>query len=329
MIERFIDKYYWADRYSRVSTNLALFIGNKLCNGYSLANALKAASEEVDNRKQKIALSNAEYLVKKGEDLRHAFSDYSLKLKQKDRFVLASSLSDRQKGIILKNWSESKFHGSNAISYLLVFITTIVICSTAFFASSFVLPQFYEISLGMDVPTNNLLKVVYRSYPGLFFLFLLFYFGFICFLIVICFSLNNMKKEHEEADLLALISSFDRSEQLKILDMMANSSCFPRIHKNIRRAVESLKNGEKQEDSFNNIGLSHYTEWLLNLSYYENDRAVLKEGAMIINERIMLSSLSKIKIAEVLIVILQSMFFALMASVLFGSLNNIVLGCFA
>ena len=329
MIERVVERFYWADRYSRVSNNLALFIGNKLCNGYTLADALKAASEEIDNRKQKSALSNAEYLVKKGEDLKFAFNDFRLKLKQKDRFVLASSLSDRQKGIILRNWSESKYHGSNILSYLMIIVTTLIICNVALVASSFVLPQFYEISLGMKVPINNFLKVIYNSDPSLISIFLMFYFLFILFLIILCFSLNNMKKNQEEADLLALLSSVERSEQLKILDLMANSKCFPRIFKNIRRAVESLKNGEKQEDSFNNIGLSSYTEWFLNLSYFENDRTVLKEGAMIINEKIMLSSLSKIKFAEVLIVILQSMFFAFMAYVLFGSLNNIVLGCFA
>lgn len=328
MIERVVEKFYWADRYSRVSNNLALFIGNKLCNGFSLAEALKEASQEVDNRKLRSALSNAEYLIKKGEDLKQAFYDYRLKLKQKDRFVLASSLSDRQKGIILRNWSESKYHGSNTLSYLIIIFTTIVICNVALFASCFVLPQFYEISLGMNVPLNNFFKVIYRSNPETVTLFMIIYFLFILFLIIICISLSNMKKIQEEADLLALLSSVERSEQLKILDLMANSKCFPRIYKNIRRAVESLKTGEKQEDSFNNIGLSHYTEWFLNLSYFENDRAVLKEGAMIINEKIMLSSLSKIKFAEVLIVILQSMFFALMAYILFGSLNIVVLGCF-
>ena len=135
MIERVVEKFYWADRYSRVSNNLALFIGNKLCNGFSLAEALKEASQEVDNRKLRSALSNAEYLIKKGEDLKQAFYDYRLKLKQKDRFVLASSLSDRQKGIILRNWSESKYHGSNTLSYLIIIFTTIVICNVALFAS--------------------------------------------------------------------------------------------------------------------------------------------------------------------------------------------------
>ena len=328
MIERLVDKYFWSDRYSRVSTNLALFIGNKLCCGDSLPQALKKAAEEIDNRRQKRALSDAAYAINKGDDLKFALGDYRLKLKQKDRYVLASSLSDKQKGIILKNWSESKYHGSNAVSYLLIFLTTLIICKVAFMASIFVLPQFFEISLGINVPINDFLKSVFRTGPGFIPLLTFIFMGFLVFFVIFCNLLNGMKKKQEEADLLALLSSVKRSEQLEILDLLANSSCFPRIFKMIRRAVESLKQGENPDSCFSNTGLSSYTEWFLNLSYYEDDRAVLKEGSMIINEKIMLSSLSTIKFIEVVTVILQSMFFALMAYIIYGSLNYIVLGCF-
>ncbi len=328
MNERVVDRYYWADRFSRVSNNLAYFIGNKLCNGCSLPDALNKASEDIDNIKQRSALSNAAYIIKKGEDLRTAFNDYRLKLRQKDRFILSSSLSDRLKGIILRNWSESKYHGSNTLSYLMIVITTLIICHVVFSASVFVLPQFYEISLGMGVPINNFLKNVYANGSALLPLLLLGFGGSIVFLLILNFSIGNIKKTQEEADLLALLSSVKRSEQLAILDLVADARCFPRIWKILRRAVENMKSGEKPEDCFNNIGLSSYTEWFLNLSNYENDRIVLKEGAMLINEKIMLSSLSKIKFLEVIVVILQSIFFAFIAYTIFGTINAIVLGCF-
>ena len=329
MIERLVDKYYWSDRYSRVSTNLALYIGNKLCSGVSLPDALKMASEEIDNKRQSSALSTAAYVIKKGESLQYALGDYRLKLKQKDRYVLASPIPDKLKGIILRNWSESKYHGSNVISYLMIFLTTFIICNVAFFASVFVIPQFYEILMGMNVPINDFFKSIYRIGPGFIPLLMFGFFGFFIFFIIFSVVFNGIKKKQEEADLLSLLASVKRSEQLEILDMMANAKCFPKIFKNIRRVVDSLKQGEKQENSFTNIGLSPYTEWFLNLSYFEKDRTVLKEGAMIINEKIMLSSLSMIKFIEVLTVILQSTFFALMAYILYFSLNNIVSGCFA
>ena len=329
MNERLVERYYWADRFSRVSTNLAYFIGNKLCNGRNLSDALKEASEEIDNRKQKSLLSNAAYIIKKGEDLRFAFNDYRLKLKSKDRFILASSLSDMQKGIILRNWSESKYHGSNILSYLMVIATTIVFSGIVLVVSSLVLPQFCEISLGMNVPINSFLKAVYTNGHVFLPLVLFLFFGFSIFLLILSFSLDNISKTQEEADLLSLLASVKRSEQLAILDLVANVKCFPRIYKKLRRIVENLKNGEKLEDCFNNIGLSSYTEWFLNLSYFEKDRTILKEGAMLINEKIMLTSLSKIKFLEVVVVIIQSLLFAVIAFSLFASLNTVLLGCFA
>ena len=174
MIERLIDKLYWRDRDKVIPCKLALFLGHKLCSGYTLVDALLQASEEIDSHSQKLALNRAASIIKSSEKdtaednseetenannntLRYALFDNRLELRQKDRYVLASSLPNELKGAIIKNWSENNYHGTNVMGYMFIIFTTFVICVAAFVFSMFAMPQFFEICLGMNVPINEFL----------------------------------------------------------------------------------------------------------------------------------------------------------------------------
>ena len=346
MIERVFEKLYWADRDSVIRNKLALFLGQKLCSGCSLSESFTKASEEIDNIEQKKALLKVANIIKKSEkadkpennneyqqientynNLKYALSDGRLELRQKDRYILASSLPNELKGAILKNWSSNKYNGSNAVSYLFIILTTIFLCVSLFLISLFVLPQYYVICLGINFPLKDLINALYHlSSSGGIFLILFLFLGFILFLIIFTHFFNNIGVMQEEADLLAVLSSVKREDQWKILDILSNRYCFPRIHRLLRKAINNMEKGENQDDCFENTALSSYAKWFLHLSFFENDRVVLKEGSMILNERIMLSSISAIKITEVLVVIVQSLFFALIAYILYGSLNSVVAG---
>ena len=260
--------------------------------------------------------------------LSYVFNDRRLNLRQRDRYVLSSSLPNKLKGTILKNWSANKYHGSNVASSLLIVFTTIIICVSALIFSIFVMPQLYEICLGLDAPNIRYLEFFYSiCSSGGILLIILFFFGFILFFLIFSNFINRVEKMQEEADLLSLLASVKRNEQWKVLELVTNKKCFPKTFSIIRKAIESMKSGEKQDESFNNIGFSSYTEWFLHLSYFENDRSVLKEGSIILNERIMLSSISAVRITELIVLLIQCMFFAVFAYFIYSSMNNILLGC--
>ena len=329
LIQRLIDKLYWKNRKSVVTSNLAVFIGNQLIRGVSLPDALVKASYEIENVGQKKAFCRAAKYIENGENISDALYNNKVYLNGRDRYVLSLDIPDELKGKIIKSWSESKYHGENIISYLFIILITGIFCIASFPIFPFVIPQFYEILLGMDVPVNNdsLLHFGYElSYSRLFLIPGAILFIFVFLIIFLYCLLNKTKKIQEEADILSFLSTLDESNRLPMMELIVNDICFPLSYRKLLKFVNALKLGQNLNDSLSDSGLSQYSIWLLNLNFYSNDGKVLKEGSIILNERIMLNSISSLKFLEVLIVIVQSLFFLLLAYLIFGSLSQVLLG---
>ncbi len=329
MIRRLIDKSYWKNRKSIVTSNLAVFIGNQLIRGVSLTDALVKASDQIENIGQKEAFCRAADSIKKGDDIAEALYINKVYLKGRDRYILSLNIPDELKGKIIKSWSESKYHGDNIICYLFIILITGVFCVASFPIFPFVIPQFYEILLGTSNPVDNdfLLRLGYDlSYSRLFILPGIILFIFV-FLIIFSYGLfNKTKKIQEEADFLSFLSTLNESNRLPMLENVVNDICFPLSYRKLLKFINALKSGENLNDSLSCSGLSEYSIWLLNLNFYSNDGKVLKEGSIILNERIMLNSISSLKFIEVLIVLVQSLFFMFLAYLIFGSLSQVLLG---
>ena len=377
MKQRIFEKFYWQSRRDRVSTNLALYIGNQLIHGENLCFALLKASNEIDNKRQKYELLKAANLIKNGEliinspyyneieqnqadvpeqsDSSEAIIIRKLKkelfgeevslsqeyiyetafrkinISKKDKFILSLPITDLIKGKILKNWSESKYHGSNIINYIYICIVVSIFAFASMPIFPFVVPQFYEILSGIGgVDKTSILNSAIRlSYSQLYQIIPIIVIVFIIFVIISCHLLSSVRKMQEEADFLALLSSVNKEDQFNVLDLAVDKKTFPIYYKKLRIILEKMKNGEPVEVSSINSGLSSYLLWFLQLGFYDRDRTAIKEGSIMLNERIMLRSMSAIKVTEVLVVVIQSIVFLLFAFLLYGSNNEILLRCIA
>ena len=248
-----------------------------------------------------------------------------INISERDKFVLSLPIPDKVKGKILKSWSESKYFGSNIINYIYICIGVSVFayCSLPIFP--FIIPQFREILSGFGtVDKNSILNIAYSSFAENYHILPIVLIVFVVFVIISCHLLSSVKKMQEEADFLALLSSVDKEEQYNVLDLVVVKNTFPIYFKKLRIILEKMKSGESIDYSNKNIGLSYYLLWFLQLSFYDSDRTAIKEGSNMLNERIMLHSMSAIKITEVLVVIIQSLVFLSFAYLIFGSLNEIV-----
>jgi uncharacterized membrane protein YdjX (TVP38/TMEM64 family) len=181
---------------------------------------------------------------------------------------------------------------------------------------------------GMSLDTNNNLKnyLFFLDNPDFFIFVLVALLFIVVSILVISYFFNKLEKMQEESDLIAALSSVSQEEQLKLLDFIINDICFPKSYKKFLRIINSLKTGENFHDSIFYAGVSPYFGWLLQLSMFDKDRTALKEGSDLINERIALYALSSVKIIEIIVVILESLVFSLVAFVLYGSINGILLG---
>ena len=326
MPQRIFDKFYWLERRNVISSNLAVYIGNQLIQGSSIPDALLKASKEVDNSKQKRALKRAAELIKSGLDIGDAFYETRVSLRGRDRYILALDIDNQLKGKIIKSWSESKFYDSDVVNYIFICIISLVFCLVSIPIFPFVLPQFYEILSGMNIPTGSSLKIAFNLQFGGTIIFSVLLITMIILFIIFRNFFKKRNTLHEEANFLAMLSVLNEDNQTKILKKVVNDICFPKTYLQLLTLVNGVNSGEDIDIILNKTRLSKYLIWLLNLNLYSKDRKVLKEGSQLINENIMLSSISSIKIIEILVVIAQSLFFLFMADLVFGSYNRILIG---
>ncbi|MBP5468407.1 MAG: hypothetical protein J6Z11_04100, partial [Candidatus Riflebacteria bacterium] len=122
MSKRLFEYIYWQNRNSKVPSNLAVYLGTQLIHGATIPEALSKVALEIENKNQKKAFNKAATLIKEGEEIGNALYAARVNLKGRDRYILAQKFSDKQKGKILKSWSESKYHGDNIICYLFIIL---------------------------------------------------------------------------------------------------------------------------------------------------------------------------------------------------------------
>ena len=328
MSKRLFDYIFWQDRNSKIPSNLAIYIGNQLIHGATIPEALSKASLEIENFKQRKAFHKAASLIEDGEEIGNALYSSRVSLKGRDRYILAQNFSDKQKGKIIKSWSESKFHSTNTLNYIILCIMLAIVFFICIPNLPFIIPQFKEILLGLNCSVNDLfIKFAFEILnPAILLLVMLVSIVSIVLLILLINYLTKTKQMQEESDFLALLSTLDVENQFLVLESVVNPICFPLIHKKLAKIVNALKSGENLTICLEKSGLSNLSVWLLNLNMFDKDKSALKDGSIILNEKIMLTSLSSIKIIECFVVILQSLVYLYIAYVIFGSINYYLLG---
>ena len=328
MPKRLFEYFYWQNRNNKISAKNAIYIGNQLIRGATLPEALKKISQDIESIKQKNAFRMAFSYINEGDDIAKSLFRSKVNLRGRDKYVLAQNFTNEQKGKIIKSWSESKIHISNTLNYVILCLFLVNFCIITIPTFPFVVPQFREIIGNSDYNIkNSLLKTVFSlSDSGLLFLFFIFLIISLIIIAVLGFLLSNTKKIQEESDFLAVLSTLDNNNQLEVIETLLNPICFPTLHKKLLSMVNALKAGENLDSVLSKSNLSNYSKWLLNLSMFDKDRTALKEGSVILNEKIMLSSISSMKFIEVMVVIMQSIAFLFVAYFIFGSLNTILLG---
>ena len=329
MSKRLFEYIYWQNRNSKIPSNLAVYVGNQLIHGATIPEALSKVSIEIDNINQKKAFKKAATLIKEGNEIGDALYSARVSLKGRDRYILAQKFSDKQKGKILKSWSESKFHATNSINYFIICLILTITCLVFFPNLPFVIPQFREILWGFGCSGNDNFFITFAYNilnPGVLIVITLVLLAAIVLLILLVNYFSKTNKLQEESDFLALLSTLEVESQFLVLESVVNPICFPIIHKELARIVNALKSGENLDICLKNSGLSDLSGWLLNLNMFDKDKSALKDGSIILNEKIMLSTLSSIKIIECFVVLLQSLVYLFLAYVIFGSLNFIIVG---
>ena len=328
MSKRLFDYIFWQNRNSIIPSNLAIYLGNQLIHGATIPEALSKTSLEIENLKQRKAFHKAASLIEDGEEIGNALYSARVSLKGRDRYILAQNFTDKQKGKIIKSWSESKFHGTNTLNYIIICIMLAVVFFVCLPIIPFVFPQFREILWGLNCSVNDFfIKFAFEMLnPGIIMLVMLVFLASIILLILLVNYFTKTKQMQEESDFLALLSTLDVENQFVVLESVVNPICFPLIHKKLAKIVMALKSGENLNICLENSGLSNLSVWLLNLNMFDKDKSALKDGSIILNEKIMLTSLSSIKIIECFVVLLQSLAYLYIAYVIFGSLNYYLLG---
>lgn len=308
-------------------------IGLKLSLGMDFISAIEATASEVKKR-DKAAFLAAVTRIKTGATVDEALKDRTLNLLPRDKYVLSLDIPDQSKGEILIAWSESsKSDARNDLNLFVLLAPVVIYSMTIIGIFELIVPQLRDLCVGggvfefMPNWATCLGDIFYGLYESkLYFLFPFLAFGIIATTIYSLGGAFNVKRLKEEAELLNLISMVDKEEQWKYIGYLSNRVCFPKSFHSFKRLSLVVATDGRAEENIGDSGVSPYLAWLLQLSLYDNSREFLKEGAVLLKEKVNLERLILSRVADLMAAFFGGLLYLSLALYMFGTINGIMTG---
>lgn len=310
-------------------------LGSMLSGGMELGESMNELSVYSGNRRIKTAAALAARRLISGNSPQDVFSGPEMRaFPALARYVLASPLSSRTKGIILSEWKQRP-KGLFEIAKGL-FAVSISIMSGSMMCLSllvFVFPQFREIfsSLRMNMQNSDNIGIMF-----LYFIIRLDYLG--TFLIstglfvtviaaaILWHRVFNLPGTLDEVNLLRLIKVVPIEERLMVVNVMAVSQAFPSIHSKLRRFTDGCAKGLSLPEAARTAEMGPFMSWMLQLSLKDRaDDELIQQGTVLCEARFEGNLERAVRLAEIFSVALQGIFFGMFAYALFSAMNMIML----
>ena len=328
----FVDRLYdyHVGRKKAKARRLAMELGIKLTSKMDVATALERISGDEISANDLEKLKTAATRIRQGVDVATALENRGIYLSARDKCVLGMPIPDYIKGVILKSWSEQKKEPAEFGTKMVIF-TLLVFASVIVSYFLFVFPMFRQISIDLNLNYPLWLSFLSRfvSIFGdgkAYILIVPLLASFFYFIISVTKCSNNVKKLSEESDFLNIISGLDAEYRWKLIGHLGNKVCFPVSFKVFNKLSSAINNGENIEEAIAKSGVTPQLAWLLQLSRYDDSRNLLKEGAVLLSERALYFEESANRLAEILILLLETSVFAAFALYMFGSMNMFISG---
>lgn len=312
-------------------------LGMLLSEQRSLPVALRELAAFSGNRRVKAAAASAAERLAAGQNCEEVFASGEMgAFGGFARYILAAPMADKTKGRILSSWKRRSGSFVEVSGQLVYCFQSLAIgllsCISLIF---FVLPQFSEIMRGLKLKVAPgvmslhlwLLEFVSGDSLGVVFVLGLLVVGAMGIAILLARRFFKVREIIDEVNLFNLLRVVEPAERCGVIELMAVSSNFPKLHKKLRIFAASLRQGEDLPGACQKAGLGSLTSWFLQMAMINDaDETTLAQGAALLETTYEMSMIRTTRVAEIVSVGGQGLVFGLFAYVVFQSMITIMLG---
>lgn len=299
-----------------------------------LPQALRQIALSSESRQIKIAAAKAADLLASGHDCAEVFSGSQVNVfPPHSRYILAAPLSDDLKGLLLSDWQRRSNDEFNIKQYLYQPLQSIAIgMLTLISLFMFVLPQFREIMLGLEIRTTGLAQWVIEFASGSDgFAVAVFMPLILVFLLIVVFYVGkSFFMAHEtldEMNFFRMIEKIPVEHRYKVIEIMSASHNFPRLSAKFKKFASAVNNGSEIAPACAIAGLDDFFCWFMQLSMIdEGNSEILAQGATLLESRLTCSIEKTGRLVEIFSVLIQGLLFGIVVYAIFQAMMSIMLG---
>lgn len=314
---------------------MALSVGTLMKEGRSMYDAFACLESEIDYFELTADVNSILLMLSQGVEPSQIFKSPVLRMLPASlRVIFASSLSDKLKGELITKWYEScsgllQLSARLYIS-LKLFLASIFISGTFW---SFVFPQFYEISLNLDVKMPFIIELLLRiGHLGAIFSFvpmLLFLILLILVFAAIIHYFRNLvgRRLVDEVNLMRLLSVAEPEERLMVIDALASPILFPYMHKSLKEFSSLISTGNDICQAAQLAQIDAFQSWFVFLGIVNGAPTELFEHASkMLESKIQNNNKLFFDALLVALVIVQSLFVLMISASTFKLMSLILEG---
>lgn len=311
-------------------------LGMLLLENISLPYALRELCVFSGNERIKRAARNAAERLAAGENCEKVFASSEMTaFGSFARYILASPMPDKTKGLLLASWkykSGSAFEALSGLSYC--FQSLIIGLFSILTLLMFVIPQFIEIMRSFPDPAVepfSLKVLALFADPLATILFLgVFFIIFISAVVLLLRRVFRVREIVDEINLLKLLKVVPIHEKCDVLEIMARPHNFPLLHRSFKILASEYRASGDIVTATEKAGCSNLISWFMHLTMTEDvDDQVIAQGVTLLETTYATSMSRAITITEIVCIAGQGLIFGLFAYIVFQSLIMIMLGTMA
>lgn len=256
--------------------SIVFAIGGSIKKDISLSRALVEASNATMSNRYKVKLLGASSSLDEGAGIAEVISSAELAFLPKEvRVILASNLSNNSKGNLLCEWRKTKLDYYELGRGLYPCVPTLAIGGLTFISLIwFVIPQFQEIGMGLNVNFGPLMKIMGFLSANFYVssLFSLIFMLVIILLIIAIFKKAfDTEKLIDYSNLYKCLSIIDINEFDTFLGLMSNKMLFPKNHAEFAKFASAIRSGANFEEAGELSGIDGFYVWFIKLGLNSND----------------------------------------------------------
>lgn len=317
------------------SRELSMFhLGVLLRDKIPLPQALRQIAISAENKRIKTAAARAAELLASGHSPEEVFAgSETIVFPAQCRYILATPLSEELKGQLLSGWNREKSAAFALTQHLLFPFQTLVIGSMAMVALiTFVLPQFREILLGLNIHEPGIAgQVINFASSADAMLLAMFFPIFMAMLLAAAFyagkSIFHVFVHYEELSLFRMLNAVSAEHRMRVLEVMAVSHNFPKLAVKLKAFARAVNSGEDIVPASSKVGLDSFVSWFIQLAADEEHGSILlTQGSELLETRVNSGLERAGRLLEIFSVLVQGVTFGLITYSVFRVMVTIMLG---